>query len=104
MGVKESGASKTAEYMAFFRALESEKPGNRRLFFDRFAHAFLGPRLKAALALTRVPLLGRIVPWIMDSLWPGARTSGVARTRLIDDMLMTAVGHEAQQLVLLGWF
>ena len=56
MGVKESGASKTAEYMAFFPALESEKPGNTRISPPALPMRFSVPRPKAALALTRVPL------------------------------------------------
>jgi O-methyltransferase involved in polyketide biosynthesis len=39
-------ASRTAEYMALFRALESARPADRRVLEDRFAKAFLRPRLR----------------------------------------------------------
>jgi O-methyltransferase involved in polyketide biosynthesis len=44
-----SSPSRTAEYMAFFRALESARPAKERLFSDSFAvHSFArlceGPR------------------------------------------------------------
>jgi methyltransferase (TIGR00027 family) len=35
-------------------------------------------------------------------MWPGARTSGIARTRLIDDWLRQALGQGSRQLVILG--
>jgi methyltransferase (TIGR00027 family) len=37
----------------------------------------------------------------IDRQWPGARTSGIARTRLIDDWIGESVG-QAEQVVLLG--
>ena len=42
--MKEGRASRTAEYMALFRALESTLPEDRRLFADPFAATFLTPR------------------------------------------------------------
>jgi methyltransferase (TIGR00027 family) len=38
----------------------------------------------------------------VDHRWPGARTSGVARTRLIDDWATAAVRDGAHQVVILG--
>jgi methyltransferase (TIGR00027 family) len=96
-------ASRTAEFMALFRALEScRRPRGERLFEDPLAVAFLRPPLRLAVLLAQVPLLGRIVPWFIDSRWPGARSSGVARTRLIDDLLVAALGEGVDQVVLLG--
>jgi methyltransferase (TIGR00027 family) len=37
----------------------------------------------------------------IDRHWPGARTSGIARTRLIDDWIGESIG-QAEQVVLLG--
>jgi methyltransferase (TIGR00027 family) len=91
--------SRTAEYMALFRALESGRDG---LFDDPCARAFLSPALRAAVCAARVPLLGAAVPAFIDRRWPGARTSGVARTRLIDDALVAAVASGIRQVVLLG--
>jgi methyltransferase (TIGR00027 family) len=43
-----------------------------------------------------------LVPWLIDINSPGARSSGVARTRLIDDLLTQALRDGLQQLVILG--
>ena len=39
---------------------------------------------------------------VIDHRWPGARTSAVARTRLIDDRAGSAIAEGVQQIVLLG--
>src|SRR5262245_52746300 len=88
--------------MALFRALESAGPPRTRLFHDPFAIGFLRPALRAAVVASRAPALGRLVPWLIDRRWPGARSSGVARTRLIDDALADAVRRGARQVVILG--
>lgn len=94
--------SRTAEYMAFYRALESARPAGRRLFADPLAVRFLRPSLRAAIALSRVPVLGGIVPWMADRAMPGARSSGIARTRLIDDAVGQALRDGIAQVVILG--
>ena len=48
--------------LALFRALEGTRPADRRLLEDRFAAAFLSPRLRLVVGLSRVPLAGGIVP------------------------------------------
>jgi O-methyltransferase involved in polyketide biosynthesis len=79
-------ASRTAEFMALFRALETRShPRQRRLFEDPLAAAFLSPTLRVAIELCRVPAFERATSKLVDSISPGARSSGVARTRLIDD-------------------
>jgi methyltransferase (TIGR00027 family) len=89
--------------MALFRALEScRSSGGPRLFEDPLAMAFLRPSLRLAVFLARFPLCGATVPWLIDRRWPGARSSGVARTRLIDDMLVAAFRAGIEQVVLLG--
>lgn len=88
--------------MALFRALESSRPAATRLFEDRFARGFLRPSLWAVSQCARLPLLGAVVPWFIDRKWPGARSSGIARTRLIDDMLVGALRDGIDQVVILG--
>lgn len=88
--------------MAFFRALESIAPAGRRPFHDPFAVHFLRPPLRRATALARIPLLGRVVPWYSDRRLPGARTSAVARTWLIDNRVTAACSEGAPQVVILG--
>jgi methyltransferase (TIGR00027 family) len=94
--------SRTAEYMALFRALETARPAGQRLFQDPFAVAFLAPRLHALAWAARLPWIGRRLERYIDARWPGARSSGVARTRLIDDWLDESLRDGARQVVLLG--
>ena len=100
--VKEGQASQTAEYVALFRAIESSLPADRRLFEDRFARQFLGPRLSLLATLCRLPGAADLVSRYIDGRWAGARSSAVARTRLIDDTIAAALARGIDQLVILG--
>jgi len=95
-------ASRTAEYMAFYRAMESVRPASKRLFTDRFAIHFLRPELRGAARLCRIPLLAAAIAWYADRRAPGARTSAIARTRLIDDIVCQALRDGIRQVVILG--
>jgi methyltransferase (TIGR00027 family) len=88
--------------MAFFRALESARPPRQRLFEDPLAIHFLRPALQRAVRLSKVPMLGALIPWYADRRIPGARTSGVARTSLIDQLLGRALRSGIRQIVILG--
>ncbi len=94
--------SATAEFMALFRALESSRPVEERLFDDPHAKRFLRPLLKGVVRLARLPVGRRLVVSAIDRLWPGARASGVARTRLIDDLLLAGNEDGLEQVVALG--
>jgi methyltransferase (TIGR00027 family) len=94
--------SRTAAYMALFRAIESGRPAGERLFHDPLAPAFLDRRLRTAARAARLPIVGRLVPWFIDRRWPGPRPSGVVRTRVIDDAVREALVEGCSQLVLLG--
>jgi methyltransferase (TIGR00027 family) len=98
----QSQASQTAEFMALFRALESARLPEKRLFEDPYAKGFLKPSLRFVVRLSRIPALGAWVPGRIDHRWPGARTSGVARTRLIDDMLIRALRDGIEQVAIMG--
>jgi methyltransferase (TIGR00027 family) len=100
--MKEHAASRTAEYMALFRALESSRRPSKRLLVDSFAYYFLRPLLKVTVGLSRVPLIGATVPWLIDKTWSGAHSSGIARTRLIDDYLCASLHNGFDQIVILG--
>jgi methyltransferase (TIGR00027 family) len=100
--MKEGRASRTAEYMALFRALEATRSAGRRVFEDRFAAAFLSPRLRLVVSLSKVPVVGALVRVYIDRRWPGARTSAVARTRFIDDAAEVALRSAIDQVVILG--
>ena len=94
--------SRTAEYMALFRAMESMQPESRRLFNDPFAVMFLGTPLRRVVRWSAMPILGPVLRGSIDRCWPGARSSGVARTRLIDDWIGVSMANGSQQLVVLG--
>jgi methyltransferase (TIGR00027 family) len=94
--------SRTAEYMAFFRALESVHRCRQRLITDPFATSFLRPSLRVAVRLSRIPLLRTLIERYADRRLPGARTSAVARTRLIDEACTRALRDGVHQIVILG--
>lgn len=95
-------ASRTAAYVALYRALEHRERGRPRLFADPYASAFLPWSLRIAVATTRVPCVHRWLGRYADRRAPGARTSAIARTRCIDDVVREAVGDGVGQVVLLG--
>jgi methyltransferase (TIGR00027 family) len=95
-------SSRTAEHMAFFRALETKRPPRARLFSDPYAASFLSSGFRRALRVASIPVLGRAIPWLADMIIPGARSSGIARTRWIDDALVAALGKGIRQVVILG--
>jgi methyltransferase (TIGR00027 family) len=90
--VREGRASRTAEHNALFRALETRRRGG--LVDDPLADAFLGPPLRV------VARLGRAAAATIDRRWPGVRTSVVARTRLIDDVVAERAPAVSQVVVL----
>lgn len=99
--MRKGHASRTAEYNALFRALESSRPEHRRLFTDPLARAFLTWPLTLVAWLAAIPGLRELVPWLIDTRWPGVRASVVARTRFIDDTIVAALGEHPEQFVLL---
>jgi methyltransferase (TIGR00027 family) len=100
--MKQNSASRTAQYMALFRALETARTRRNRLFEDPLARSFLSLSLQAVVRLSRLPLAGSSVARLIDWRWPGARASGIARTRLIDDALAAALSAGTEQVVILG--
>jgi len=94
-------SSLTAEYMALFRALESARSPDSRLFCDPFAHLFLHQGRKALYTLAQIPFARGLVEMLLDQNAPGARAAGIARTKWIDDEATQALAS-TPQLVLLG--
>ena len=88
--------------MALFRALETQRPVERRLFADPLAASFLTRPLAAAAAVAGVPVLGGLVPPLIDRQFPGPRPSAVARTKVLDDAVTAAVAGGIDQLIVLG--
>ena len=88
--------------MAFFRATESLRPPQHRLFFDPFAVHFIRPSLQRAVWFSKSAIFRKLVNWYADRRIPGARTSAIARTKFIDDVLARAIEKDIPQLVILG--
>ncbi len=88
--------------MALFRSLETSRAPDIRLFGDQFAQEFLRPSLRVVANISRVPPFSVLIPWLIDQRWPGARSSGIARTRFIDDALVKALHDGIEQIVILG--
>ena len=95
------GPSRTAVRTGFFRALETAKV-TRDTTFSRPLAASFWPSLKLALRMASLPVVGKGIPKFIDYRWPGARTSGIARTRLIDDLITEAFADGLEQVVILG--
>jgi len=66
------------------------------------ARAFLGGPFRLAALLARHPACRALLCRYIDSRWPGSQTSLIARTRLIDDYLASALASGMRQVVLLG--
>jgi methyltransferase (TIGR00027 family) len=88
--------------MALIRALETAKGAKERLFSDAFARRFLPPLQRALMLPAGIPRWRRMIEAIFDRKAPGARTSGAARTRLIDDWARQAVRDGIEQIVIMG--
>ena len=95
-------ASRTAQYMAFFRGLETKRKANDRLFDDPYAIDFLDHGLRFAIHAATFPFLGTYIRNIIQKKIPGAFSSGVARTKYIDDLLRQTINHEIKQVLILG--
>jgi methyltransferase (TIGR00027 family) len=93
-------ASQTAEFMAVFRASETARRGGRVLV-DPLAASLLPGKLGLVARAYGCPPLATLLDGYIDMRWPGARTSGIARTRLIDDWIEQSLDG-IDQVVLLG--
>src|SRR3984957_3985000 len=102
IGMNGKRASRTAEYMAVFRAMESARREGPWLVVDPFAERFVGAGLRRAVSASRwggfTALVNRYADWRL----PGAQTSAIARTKLIDDALVETLREEVSQVVILG--
>jgi methyltransferase (TIGR00027 family) len=95
--------SQTAKVVALWRARESSRSAASRLFEDTFACSFLGWRFRWALYVSRLPMVGAVVPWsLIDGHWTGSRGTVAVRTRYIDDLLADALRRGVEQVVILG--
>ena len=94
--------SRTAQYMALFRAIETLRPSQKRLFTDPFAMIFLDNTLKLAVKISSIPFLRNLIFKIIQNKAPGALSSGIARTKYIDDLLEQTISDGVEQVIILG--
>ena len=97
-----SRVSRTAAFVALYRALETVECRRTPLFRDPFAMRFLPVPLRAAVFAARTPLIQGALARYADLRAPGARTSAIARTAFIDNVVRRALAAGAAQLVILG--
>ncbi len=95
-------ASKTAQYVALYRALETDEMRREPLFRDPLAGAFLSRRLSVALRLAKSRAFRGVLERFADWRAPGARSSAIGRTRYIDDVVRRTLAEGTKQLVVLG--
>jgi methyltransferase (TIGR00027 family) len=94
--------SRTAQYVALFRALETGEQRRPPLFRDPLATRFLSPGLRLAVRAAGVGPLRRLIEGYADLRGPGARTSAIGRTRLIDELTERVLAEGIRQVVILG--
>lgn len=94
--------SRTAEYIALYRALETEERRREPLFRDPLAKAFLRWDLRTVVVLARAGALRSVIERYIDRVAPRARTSAIRRTRFIDDVVRREALAGTRQLVILG--
>jgi len=100
--MKADKTSRTAQYMALFRALESMRNNSEQLFFDPFAIHFLDAGLKLAVKASNIHLFKSCLEKRIQKRIPGAYSSGVARTKYIDDLLAFTINDAVEQVLILG--
>lgn len=100
--MKAKSPSRTAEHNALFRAIEHARRKKDRIVDDMLAQSFLPTPFRLAALLSHSPLCSAMLCRYIDYRWPGSRTSLVARTRLIDEYVTSALANGVSQIVILG--
>jgi len=98
--MKAERTSRTAQYMAFFRALETKR--KNKLFSDPYAIYFLDLKLRFVTRLSRYSIIAKYISNTIQKKIPGALSSGIARTKYIDELLETAISNNVKQVIILG--
>ena len=98
--MKAERTSRTAQYMAFFRALETKR--KNKLFSDPYAIYFLDFKLRLITCLSRYSVIAKYISNTIQKKIPGALSSGIARTKYIDELLETAISNNVKQVIILG--
>jgi methyltransferase (TIGR00027 family) len=95
--------SKSAKFVALFRAIEHTRAPDKRLFYDPYSRYFLSSYHQLGVLSCIIPGYRSLLCKYIDWRGPGARTSVVARTRQIDEMIIREVNeNEINQIIILG--
>jgi len=100
--MKTDKRSRTAQYMALFRALETERDASDKLFSDHYAIHFLEAKLRFAARMSKYSIIRKYICNTIQKKIPGALSSGIARTKYIDDLLQSTVANGVTQVIILG--
>ncbi|TGD58002.1 class I SAM-dependent methyltransferase [Flavobacterium humi] len=95
-------ASRTAQYMALFRALETRRNPDDRLFTDPYAIHFLDRGLRVVARASKIPVVRSFITRTIQKKIPGAFSSGLARTKYIDELLQQNISGGTEQVLILG--
>lgn len=94
--MKKNQSSKSAEGVAYFRAIEAQRPVSERICYDPYARALIpGVILYSLFKLM-------INSGIYERIAPGATAFIVGRERYIDDFLKASLLDGVDQVVILG--
>lgn len=100
--MRKGEAARTAQTVAFARAIETRQDARERVFEDPLAERFLGRDGRLMLALLGVPGGARAVMAVIDGVAPGQYAYAVGRTAYIDEVLTAALARGVPQVVILG--
>nr|WP_315247640.1 SAM-dependent methyltransferase [uncultured Flavobacterium sp.] len=100
--MKTHKTSRTAQYMALFRALETKRNSNDKLFSDEYAIHFLEAKLRFASRISKYAIIRKYISNTIQKKIPGALSSGIARTKYIDDLLKSTITNGVKQVIILG--
>ncbi|WP_269235423.1 class I SAM-dependent methyltransferase [Flavobacterium flavigenum] len=100
--MKTHKTSRTAQYMALFRALETKRSSNDKLFSDEYAIHFLEAKLRFASRMSKYAIIRKYINNTIEKKIPGALSSGIARTKYIDDLLKSTINNGVKQVIILG--
>ena len=94
--------SRTAQSVAFARAIESLRAPESRLFDDPYAERFLGRDGLWMLRRLRGSVSRRALLYFINQIGPGLLPYATARTAFIDEALAAALRRRTPQIVILG--
>nr|WP_300040164.1 class I SAM-dependent methyltransferase [Methanospirillum sp.] len=97
---KNIGINSTAEGMALYRVMESEKKVDERICCDPYAVFFLSETIRGLLH-SNSDQLTRYME-VIDAQYPGLSNSVLARTRFFDDVINQMLNDGLDQFVIIG--